>query len=245
MSSRRFLVSPEALQSDEVELGPEEAKHARKVLRLKVGNAVQLIDGAGNKVLANIAYMDKHRLLCKVLERKSQEERQLKLVICPGLLKGPAMDLLAVKLTELMATEVRPFNCSRSVPKLKDSYERLMRWERLSGQALKQCGAVQMPLFQEPVEFEEILELAPTHAARLMLYESEGQLSLMQALEGNWEEIWALVGPEGGFDNQEVQIARDAGFTICGLSGSTLRAETASLALASVVRFAKEEENQI
>ena len=176
-------------------------------------------------------------MVCKVLERKTQEGQKLKLVICPGLLKGPAMDMLAVKLTELMASEVRPFYSSRSVPRLKEAYERLMRWERLAGQALKQCGAAQMPLFHEPVEFGEILESAPPHASRLMLYENEGQLNLAQALEGDWDEIWALVGPEGGFDLQEVNDAQEAGFTICGLSGSTLRAETASLALASLVRF--------
>ncbi len=239
MTLRRFLVSPEALDAEEVALGPDEAKHARKVLRLKVGTAVQLVDGRGNRALANISFMGKNQVLCRVQERKSDDIHMAKLVVCPGLLKGPAMDYLAAKLTELMVSEVRPFNSTRSVPRLKDASRRLMRWERLAGQAIKQCGAANMPKFHEPVEFDEILDMAPAKAARLMLYENEGQLSLPQALEGSWEEIWALVGPEGGFDTQEVLAAKEAGFAVCGLLGSTLRAETASMALASVVRFGK------
>ena len=88
---------------------------------------------------------------------------------------------MAGKLTELMVDEVHPFDCERSVPKLGDSYQRLQRWERLAGQALKQSGAAQMPLFQEPVEFEHILELPPEDAGRIMLYEGEGRLNLKEA----------------------------------------------------------------
>jgi 16S rRNA (uracil1498-N3)-methyltransferase len=238
MSSRRFLVSPEALLDDVVKLPDDEALHARKVLRLKKGDAVQLIDGKGKKALANIAAINKHEVTCDVLERREQQGPQQKLVICPGLLKGPAMDMLAAKLTELMVDELHPFNCARSVPQLKDPYERLMRWERLAGQAIKQCGAAQMPLFNQPQAFEDVLELPPEDSCRIMLYEAEGRLSLGEALQGDWPEIWALIGPEGGFTLDEVQLAAEAGFSVCGLAGgSILRAETASLALASVVRF--------
>ena len=92
MSSRRFLVPAESLKGEVVKLPDDEAMHARKVLRLKRGDAVQLVDGMGNKALANISSINRHEVLCEVLERHEQSNPKLKLVICPGLLKGPAMD---------------------------------------------------------------------------------------------------------------------------------------------------------
>jgi len=149
------------------------------------------------------------------------------------------MDLLAVKLTELAVDEVRPVICGRSVPQLKEPAVRLARWERLGGQALKQCGASYRPLFYPPIPFARFLADAPDTACRLMIYEKETSLTLAQALANakNPPLIWALIGPEGGFSGQEAQAARLAGYTLCGLPGPILRAETACLAVAAVIRF--------
>jgi 16S rRNA (uracil1498-N3)-methyltransferase len=241
MSRRRFLVQPGSLSKGaELSLSPEEASHAIKVLRSKPGEQVELLDGAGVKALAQIAALGKKSVSCRVLEIETPDRPLPRLVLCPGLAKNPAMDLMAVKLTELMADEVRPFTGPRSVPKLKDPEARLERWRKLSLQALKQCGAAWPPQWFAPVDLSQILAQPPDGALKLMLYEgAEGAASLSQALgkRDRLSEVWVLVGPEGGFSRQEADAAQMAGWTVCALPGAILRAETAVLAAAAVIRF--------
>jgi 16S rRNA (uracil1498-N3)-methyltransferase len=241
MSQRRFLVEPGSLNAGAtLKLAPEEAAHAAKVLRLKAGDEVWLLDGAGVQAKAEIAALDKRSVSCRVLTLETTVRPVPRLVLCPGLAKNPAMDLIAVKLSELMTDEVRPFISSRSVPKFKDPEARTQRWRRLSMQALKQCGAAWPPQWSLPITFDQIINRPPADALKLILYEdAEGAPSLAQALGRRDElsEVWLLVGPEGGFARDEAQAAQAAGWTICALPGAILRAETAALAAAAVIRF--------
>ncbi len=241
MSARRFLVEPAALEGQLVQLPPEEAAHARKVLRLSPGDEVQLIDGRGRRALAVLQSLNKKGAVCRVERVETLEPPRPRLVLCPGLLKAPAMDLLAVKLTELAVDQVRSMLCARSVPRARDATAKRERWQRLAGQALKQCGAARAPQFLAPGPFEEVIKQAPASALRLLLYEEETGLSLAQALVAApaADEVWALIGPEGGFSEDEAAQAGQAGFVPCGLPHTILRAETASIALASVIRFAR------
>ena len=241
MSRRRFLVEPGSLSiGAEIRLAPEEAAHAAKVLRLKTGDEVWLLDGEGIIARAAVAALGKRSVVCRVLEMETPARLCPRLVLCPGLAKNPAMDLMAVKLSELMSDEVRPFVSPRSVPKLKDPEARLQRWRKLSLQALKQCGAARPPQWRAPMELAQILIQPPDGALKLMLYEdAEGAPSLAQALgqRDKLNEVWVLVGPEGGFSREEADAAQATGWTICALPGAILRAETAALAAASVIRF--------
>ncbi len=241
MSQRRFLVEPGSLSiGAELKLAPEEAAHAAKVLRLKPGDEVWLLDGAGVKAKAEIAALEKRSVSCRVLAIETPARPGPHLVICPGLAKNPAMDLIAQKLTELMADEVRPFVSSRSVPKLKDPDARTQRWRRLSRQALKQCGAAWPPDWSAPMDLARVLSQPAREALKLMLYEDADQAKGMaQALgrRDDLKEVWVLVGPEGGFSRDEAEAAQAAGWVVCALPGAILRAETAALAVAAVIRF--------
>ncbi|MBI5524265.1 MAG: 16S rRNA (uracil(1498)-N(3))-methyltransferase [Desulfarculus sp.] len=241
MSLRRFLVPPGALSQEVVELPAPEAAHARQVLRLKAGDEVWLLDGQGLKARAVISRLDKAGVSCRVLETRRPDPPTPRLVLCPGLLKGPAMELLAVKLCELGVDEVRPYVGPRTVPRFSDPAAKLERWQRLAAQALKQCGAASPPLFQAPAPLRDVLAAAPAAALKIMLYEDERQTSLAQALAAHpgAGEVWGLVGPEGGLASGEVAAAQAAGFMACGLGPVVLRAETASLALAAVVRLGR------
>lgn len=241
MKSRRFLVEPGSLKTGaELSLAPEEAAHAAKVLRLQPGDEVELLDGAGVIARAEITSLDKRSVSCRVLKMATPDRPKPTLVICPGLAKNPAMDLIAQKLTELMANEVRPFISSRSVPKLKDPEARVRRWRKLSLQALKQCGAAWPPDWSAPATFPQILARPPGGAMKLMLYEdAQDGPSLAQTLGKREElsEVWVLVGPEGGFSKDEAEEAQTAGWKLCALPGAILRTETAALAAAAVIRF--------
>ncbi|CAO0820019.1 Ribosomal RNA small subunit methyltransferase E [Desulfarculales bacterium] len=239
MSRRRFLVAPGDLDLAEVELAPEEAAHAHQVLRLRPGDEVWLLDGQGGQARSLINRCDKSSVACQVLEVLHHAPPLPHLVLCPGLLKAPAMELLAVKLCELGVDEVRPFLGPRTVPKAGDPAAKRGRWQRLASQALKQCGAVQASRFHDPIPLAQVLAQAPLGALKIMLYEDERQTSLAQALAARpgAAEVWGLIGPEGGLVPEEVAAAQVTGFIACGLGPVVLRAETAALALAAVVRL--------
>jgi 16S rRNA (uracil1498-N3)-methyltransferase len=239
VSRRRFLVPPEALRAEVVELHPEEAAHARRVLRLGVGEEVWLLDGAGTLARAELVEVGRQAVRARVLQRLRPEPPRPRLVLCLGLLKGPAMDLAVTKLTELAVDELRPFTSSRSVPRLKDAAARLSRWQRLAGQALKQCGAARPPQISAPEPLEELLPRAREDTMRLLLYEGASRPTLAQALASGPEvgEVWLVVGPEGGFAPQEVEAARRLGFRVVGLGPTVLRAETAAVVAAGLVRL--------
>ncbi|MCF8043334.1 MAG: 16S rRNA (uracil(1498)-N(3))-methyltransferase [Desulfarculaceae bacterium] len=240
MSLRRFLVRPQALAVGEVALPAEEAAHARKVLRLVPGAEVELIDGQGRRAKGVLTSLDKNGGAVRVETVEAASPPMPRLVLCPGLLKAPAMDLLAVKLTELAVDQVRPVLTKRAVPKAGGGRAKLERWQRLAGQALKQCGAARAPEMFPPASLTEVLAAAPPDAAKLLLYEDEKRTSLSQVLPGlaGAGEVWALIGPEGGFTPEEAGQAVATGFISCRLPHTILRAETASLALAGVIRFA-------
>lgn len=242
MSLRRFLVPPGSLAPGEAELPPEEAAHARKVLRLTPGEAVELIDGAGARARGVLTRLDKRGGAVRVEALEQAPAPMPRLVLCPGLLKTPAMDLIAVKLTELACDSVRPMLSARAVPRLKDAAAKQERWSRLARQALKQCGAARAPRFSQPAPLADVLSAAPGDALKLLLYEGEKQASLAEALAqaDAPREVWALIGPEGGFAPDEAEAATAAGFVSCGLPHAILRAETACLAVASVIRFGRE-----
>jgi len=239
MSRRRFLVGSAALDGPEARLDAAEAAHARKVLRLNVGDEVWLVDGHGRRARARLTSLDKSGASCRIEAVERLAPLRPRLVICPGLAKGPAMDFLAARLTELAVDELRPFLAARGEVRLRDEGQRLERWRRLAGQALKQCGAPLLPEFFAPLDLEALLALAPARAARLVLYEREDGRAMAQVLAeaGAPAEVWALIGPEGGFTAAEIDRAAAAGFTPCGLGGVILRAETACLAVAAVARF--------
>lgn len=238
MSQRRFLVDPATLDNPTVTLPPDEAAHALRVLRLGQGDAVELLDGDGRLATATISQIKGRQVQCTVSEVSRPDPPSPRLVVCLGLLKNPAMDLVAVKLTELMADQVRPFTTPRTVAKAKGE-AKTQRWQRLAAQSLKQCGATLPPQFFEPAPLAEVLAAAPAHAARLLLHPQPNAPTLASAFNqaGNSHEVWLAIGPEGGFAEAEVTNAPKAGFTICTLPGATLRAETAVIATAAIIRF--------
>jgi 16S rRNA (uracil1498-N3)-methyltransferase len=239
LSPRRFLVPPGALTQEVVELEPGEAAHARQVLRLKPGDQIWLLDGQGLQARALVSRCDKSGVSCQVREITATPRPAPRLVLCPGLLKAPAMDLLAVKLCELGVDQVSPYVGPRTVPRLKDGAVKRVRWQRLADQALKQCGAAHAPRFEDPAPLALVLAQAPASALKIMLYEDERHTTLAQTLaaQPGAGEVWGLVGPEGGLAPEEVEAARAAGFLSCGLGPVVLRAETACLTLAAVLRF--------
>lgn len=233
MSERCFVVLPGQLKSELVMLEPAEAAHAMRVLRLQIGDDIWLADGQGQRARAVIERLNP--MLCRITDRPLWNEPIPRLVMGLGISKNPAMDLAAQKLTELMVDEIRPLTLTRSVA--EPSSHKNERWQRIALQALKQCRVPRSPLFVTPQSIEEFLAIAPVGALKIIAWEDESRCQLMDCLpEKCPAEIWALLGPEGGFTPAEVELAGQHGFIPCRLTASTMRAETAAIVLAGILR---------
>jgi 16S rRNA (uracil1498-N3)-methyltransferase len=237
----RFYVPNPTLQNGFLKIEGEEVKHIRKVLRLRAGDKLILFNGLGKEYEGTIIKEGSSSVLVKVQNISlPQKDSPLEVTLAQSLLKGEKMDFLIRKATELGVKRIIPFLSSRSVPFLEKSKrpERHHRWERIAVEASKQCGRGVVPRIEPLKDYSEMLQIASPGGLRFILWEREG-VKLREVLEKSKEKtvIFFVVGPEGGFGQEEVDEAERSGFTPVTLGRRVLRAETASLCLLSILQY--------
>ena len=228
-------------------LAQEEARHLRDVLRLRAGEEVFVFDGEGREFACVVAELGagKHcyaRLEVRAPVEAARPESPLRLTLALALLKGEKFDLVVQKATELGVARVVPVATLRADVRARDAKDegkRAARWRRLALEAAKQSGRARVPVVEPPRALADALreEAAPpgAHAERLPLFFTErGGRGLMSAVGGLFgavpPRVAAMVGPEGGWDDSEIEAARHADWQLVTLGGRTLRAETAAVA---------------
>jgi len=243
MTRRRFYAPPEAFGNDgaSVALGPDETKHLRNVLRLKVGDAAYVFDGAGHEYRGEIAAISRDRTDIRIIQEvaTSAAESDLSLTMAVALLKGEKFDLVVQKLTELGVTSVIPILTARADVRLRsedDADRKLARWRRIVMEATKQCGRARLMTIESPIALDPFVN-SGDGALRLMFAEREGEsLSDIVSSQREPENVTALIGSEGGWTDDEINQARGAGWQIVTLSGRIMRAETAAIACAALLQ---------
>jgi 16S rRNA (uracil1498-N3)-methyltransferase len=237
----RFYVPQPWIENGMLKIEGDEVKHIRKVLRLKTGDGIVVFDGLGKELEGTIV---EERLSSVVIRIQnifsSERDSPLEVTLAQSLLKGEKMDYLIQKATELGVKEIIPFFSSRSVPFLEKSrrLKRHHRWEKIAVEASKQCGRGVVPKIESLQDYSDMLQMASTEDLRLILWEREG-IKLKEVLERSKEKrkIFFIIGPEGGFNQLEVDEAKKAGFTPVTLGRRILRAETASLCFLSILQY--------
>lgn len=238
---RRFFISPGQLNEPRPFIDGADARHLRLVLRLRPDDRIDVLDGRGNAYRARIVSMESERVYVS-LESPLPADREsgLEMILAQGYLKDKKMDGLIRPLTELGVTRWMPFIARRSVPvpdekRLRSRYE---RWQKISQEAVKQCGR-RCPMVIDPVvSFETALANAQSCDARLIFWEKESRPERRGHLPTPGAgKVFVMIGPEGGFADDEVSRARQAGFLAVGLGPRILRAETATLAAAVLMQF--------
>jgi 16S rRNA (uracil1498-N3)-methyltransferase len=238
---RYFFVEPGDLDRPVVSITGLEARHMGKVLRLKPGMVVGLTDGCGIQGEARIEKMTREQVDLTVLRHfASPREPRGEIVFAQALLKDQKMDLLVRQLTELGMTGWQPFISARSVPQpdTRRQAARSERWGRIAREAIKQCRRGRVPAIGTVAPFENILEKSRRFATRIMFWEG-ARRSLQPAAEVVTDvprAIFVVVGPEGGFTEEEVNAAEQAGFQLASLGPRILRAETAAVAACALVQ---------
>ncbi len=226
MTSQRFYVGPQSLAAcGAVTLSPEEARHASAARRLRVGDAVTLFDGAGVEGQGHISASGRGGV-CVAVEHLSHRppDAAVQVTLATALPKGPRQDLLVEKCTELGVHAIWPMRCARSI--VKPSGSRLHKLRRTAIEACKQSQRCWVPEIAEPLEFAEVLDRASGFDCSWLAHPEAGR-SAPGTAAGS---ALIAIGPEGGFDDHELQAAAAAGMTTFALGATRLRIETAAIA---------------
>lgn len=236
----RFFVDSGEILRDMVTLTGDNAAHAR-VLRLKAGEQVLLCDGNGLEAICSVVDMDHCSTTLQILERRqSQNEPYVQASVYMAIPKADKLEHVIQKSVELGAFEIVTFPTNRCIskPDPKSIQKKLERWQKIAASAAEQCGRGIIPQIIFLDSYTEALSRAAKADLAVILYENEHSLTLRQALDAcSYKTISLLSGPEGGFEEKEVQRAEDAGLRVCTLGSRILRCETAPLCALSAVMF--------
>ena len=220
----------------------DEARHIGKVLRLGVGDTIYLLDEEGSTYHAMITARDAKTVEVEIVEKiPPQKEPSMEIVLGQAIPKAQKMDLIVQKATELGVSSIIPFLSDRSVPLLdaERSLRKRMRWQKVAVEATKQCGRTIVPQVDAIIPFRGLLNRWDENSLKIMLWEDEKNNTLKDLLKTHQPSarVVILVGPEGGFSGQEVNMAREAGFHTVSLGKYILRTETAGMSLLSIVHY--------
>ncbi|MBV9960461.1 MAG: 16S rRNA (uracil(1498)-N(3))-methyltransferase [Acidobacteria bacterium] len=246
MTRRRFYAPATAFDAGRVTLDSNEARHLREVLRLRAGDEVFVFDGAGREFLCVVLEPGRGNgeatLEVRAEAEPASPESALELTLAVALLKGEKFDLVVQKATELGVKRIMPVATARADVRLRDESDaarRVARWQRLALEACKQSGRARLPAVDAPISFTALLESTTRESfqARLLFAERLGRGLLETLAETRRpQSVCALVGPEGGWEEEELARAREAGWSIVTLGGRILRAETAAIAITALLQ---------
>jgi 16S rRNA (uracil1498-N3)-methyltransferase len=241
MVLRRFYISPEMVHAPQPEITGSDAGHICRVLRLSAGDAVELFDGTGNGYRAVIASASPQRVQFSIEKTiPLLAESPVRITLAQGILKDRKMDDLVRQLTELGITRWIPFYAARSipVPGRKGLGKRLDRWEKISLEAVKQCRRGRVPEIRPAGSFDEMLAASTDCDLKILFWEgAAGTFDVSGSAPQKPAKILVVIGPEGGFDPDEVRRAQAQGVVTAGLGPRILRAQTATLAACALVQY--------
>jgi 16S rRNA (uracil1498-N3)-methyltransferase len=239
MSAPRFYCPVTLPSSGLFELPPAAAHHANRVLRLRVGDAVQIFDGEGRACDANIAEISGKHVDINILRAcPTQAAAPLHIVLAQAMSSSEKMDWVVQKATELGATETQPVQTQRSVAKLSSerAEKRTEHWRGVVVAACEQSGRNDLMQVHTPVELSHWLAgMRNTEGSKFILLPDGA--SALHAQTPPQGQVTLLIGPEGGFSADEALMARQAGFIPVLLGPRVLRTETAAIAGISALQM--------
>ena len=207
-----------------------------KAKRVKKGELVEVIDETDfQPYLCKVENIGKRNAVCSVLEKipKNVPKCRITLLQCVPV-KLQTMDFIVEKATEVGVSEIIPVISKRSFQNSGVIEKKLPRWERIARETLKQCGRHELPEIGKPIKIRDLNKVLKTEALKVFPFERERAKSLFD-LEINGESVYLIVGPEGGFAKEEVQLLEGLGFVKISLGNFILKAETAAIVISAMI----------
>ena len=240
MTTHRFFVSPDCLKNGVVTFPSETEHQMRRVLRLKAGQQVIVLDNQGNEFEVLLRADSAGTLGGEVMaSRRAEGEPQVRLTLYLCLSQREKFEWMLQKCTEVGAAAFVPVISSRSlVQDAKAVDKKYPRWQKIIQEAAEQCERGRIPSLGAVMPFAKAVQAAAAANAAIIPWTGEHAHSLREALAGLPESggtIAAMIGPEGGFSDEEAAAAQAAGVQPVTLGKRILRMETAAVVTAAVV----------
>lgn len=240
----RFFVAPDQINGDTVRFSGDDAHHMFIVLKMRIGQTCIALDDTGRSLLVELDEIGRSDAAGHIVRiDHPQTEARVKITVAQALPK--TLDKLEWVLehgAEIGVHQFVIFSCERARENADRFRRKLDRWKEIVKTAAEQSERTRLPQVTGIPAFTELLAGAANHETALMAYEREERVTLRQALSPSARDVLIIVGPEGGFTDEEVVLARQAGVGTVSLGPRILRTETAALVMASQCLYALEPE---
>lgn len=236
----KFFTPKENIISGSGIITGDDVKHIYRVLRLTEGEKVILNDCDGKEYLSEISEITKTEVSLKILEElKINNESQVKIDLFQGIPKAAKMDLIVQKGTELGINNIIPVLTKRVDVKLSGDFKKLDRLNRIALEAAKQSKRTIIPQVSKPVDFDTLLQGINDYDIFLVPYENAEDTGLKSVIRNvnNIKKVGILIGPEGGFEQEEIDVLIEKGANIITLGKRILRTETAGFVTTALVQY--------
>ncbi|HTX56476.1 MAG TPA: 16S rRNA (uracil(1498)-N(3))-methyltransferase [Candidatus Acidoferrales bacterium] len=237
MPARRFFVLDVHHAGEDVAIEGSDAHKIRNVLRLRSGDAIEIVDSAGTVFDAVLDVRD--GLYAQLREPRQAPASSYAIDVAQGIPKGQKMDFVVEKLSELGVRRLIPVESERTIVH-RIAPAKLERWRRLARGAAQQSGRTGVLAVQEPLSLTALRDVFPDYDAVLVPWEVAAPRPLRDALPAivaGASRILVVVGPEGGFSHGEAEAAHAAGGHLVSLGPRILRTETAALACVAILSY--------
>lgn len=238
----KFFTPSSLFEDGHAFIDGDDVKHIFKVLRLSIGDRLVVNNLQGQEFLGEIEESTKQRITVKLLDKLPiNNESNLKIALYQGMPKAGKMDLIVQKTTELGISSIIPVITERVDVVLKGEFKKLDRLQRIALEACKQSKRTLIPKVLEPVAFDDVLEELKSYQCIIVPYENQENYGLKEALKDKKleaiNEIAIVIGPEGGFTEEEINKLKDIGADIITLGPRILRTETAGVVMTSLLQY--------
>jgi len=240
---RKFFVDKKQITNNIIEIINEDVNHIKNVLRLEIDTLIQISDGEKNYI-SKISKIEKDIVICEIVEEiENKNEANVKIDIFQGLPKSDKMEYIIQKCTELGVNEYFPVSMKRSIVKLsgKDEQKKIERWQKIIEGAAKQSGRDIVPKVNNIKNINNVCEIIKNYDIFIVTYELEEKESLKAILVNLNKKIESkiavLIGPEGGIEEDEIELLKKNGAKVVSLGKRILRTETVALAVSSIIMY--------
>lgn len=245
----KFFVNEEQIKKGKVNIIGEDVNHIKNVLRLEVGENICVCNKETSKsFMCEIIELSNDKVVCDILEKVADTtEPNTYIHIFQGLPKADKFEWIIEKCTEVGVKEITPVIMKRTIVKLdeKDKIKKLGRWQKIAEVAAKQSKRDVIVKVNNIINFQNVFEKIKDYDILLIAYEEEKENTLKKVLSAFKEKenikVAVIIGPEGGIDKEEINIAKENGFISVTLGKRILRTETAPLVISSNILYELED----
>ncbi|MBN1548980.1 MAG: 16S rRNA (uracil(1498)-N(3))-methyltransferase [Syntrophaceae bacterium] len=243
MTVPRFYHPQEMEAGQTVSLAGDNIHYAQRVLRMRSGDRLDLIDGLGSEYHAVVHFLSPEKVLVDITEKIRIVDPSVGLTFCQSLLKADKMDFIVQRSVELGVDTFIPFVSSRSVVRLTPvaAVRKVERWQKIAKEAARQCGRSHIPTVEPVAAYSDMIRMANGNPVKAIFWEAETERTLRQLFqsgEGRSDDrYFFVVGPEGGFSGEEICRAKEAGFLSVSIGKRVLKVETAVMSILAILQY--------